>query len=290
VAGVDALRWDESRLPERLTRPVMVAAFEGWNDAADAASSAVVWLRHRYKATQLASIEPDTYYDFQAVRPTITLQNGVTRRVAWPRNECFMLTGGERDLVALSGVEPNLDWRRFCDDVLTVADRTKCEMVVTLGALIADVPHTRPVRLTGTAADDELVRRLGLERSRYEGPTGIVGVLHDACRSHGVASASLWAPVPHYVSNPPNPKATAALIERLGELLGMEIEIAELRAAAAVWQQRVDELVAADSEVSDYVRKLEERLDTADSDDLEVPSGDALAAELERFLREQHGE
>ena len=271
-----------------LQRPVMVAAFEGWNDAADAASGAVTWLRHRWRATRFAGIDPEEYYDFQSTRPNVTLTDGLSREISWPTNEVFSAHVEEvgRDFVLLSGVEPNLRWRTFCASIIGIARETGCEMVVTLGALLADVPHTRPIKLTGTAVDPELIERLGLSQSRYQGPTGIVGVLHDACRQAGMPSVSLWAPVPHYVASPPNPKATRALIERLADLLQVPLGVGDLTQAASAWEERVDELVRSDPDVAAYVEQLEERDDDQiDEDDL--PSADVLAAELERFLRDQ---
>jgi len=283
-----ALRWDDR--PE-LRAPVLVAAFEGWNDAAEAASSAVEWLRHRWAARQIASLEPEEYYDFQAVRPRVVLADGYTRELRWPENRCFAaeLPDAARDAVLVSGVEPNYRWKSFCNEILTVAKETGCGLVITLGALLADVPHTRPVRITGTADDDEMARRLGLERSRYEGPTGIVGVLHDTCRSAGLPSVSLWAPVPHYVANPPNPKATLALLDSVGRLLGATTETADLRAGVAAWQHRIDEAVADDEETAVYVRELERRADEEMSEE-DLASGEALAAQIEDFLRERDDE
>jgi proteasome assembly chaperone (PAC2) family protein len=277
--------WEERPV---LRRPVMVAAFEGWNDAADAASGAIAWLRLRWRATRFARVDPEEFYDFQVARPQVRLVNGVTRQISWPANDCFAAHVEEvgRDVVLFSGIEPNLRWRTFCSTVIDVARQTGCEMVVTLGALLADVPHTRPIRLTGTAADPELIERLSLQHSRYEGPTGIVGVLHDACRQAGMPSVSLWAPVPHYVGNTPNPKATKALVERLADLLGVPLGVGDLAEAALAWEQRVNELVSGDSDVAAYVQGLEAR----DDDQLEegnLPTGEALAAELERFLRDQ---
>jgi proteasome assembly chaperone (PAC2) family protein len=272
----------------QLSRPVMVAAFEGWNDAADAASGAVTWLRRRLKATQIARIDPEEFYDFQSTRPEVSLVEGTTRKISWPANEYFAARVDEvgRDLVLFSGVEPNLKWRTFCSTVISVAKETGCEMVVTLGALLADVPHTRPTRLTGTAIDPELIARLGLSHSRYEGPTGIVGVLHDFCRQAGMPSVSLWAPVPHYVASPPNPKATQALLERLADVLAIPIGLGDLAEAAVAWEARVNELVGSDADIAAYVRQLEERDDDQIDED-NLPSGDTLAAELERYLRDQ---
>ena len=284
---MEELTWHDRPV---LRRPVMVVAFEGWNDAADAASGAVTWLRRRWRASRFADIDPEEFYDFQVVRPSVTLVDGVTSRIVPPANGFFAAHVEEvgRDVVLLAGVEPNLRWKRFCSLVLSVVQETRCEMLVTLGALLADVPHTRPIRLTGTAADRELIEHLGLQRSRYEGPTGIVGVLHDACRREGMPSVSLWASVPHYVASPSNPKATRALVERLAELLGLPIGAGDLAQAAGAWEGQVNELVASDPDVSAYVRQLEER-DANQVDERELPTGEALAAELERFLREQRG-
>ncbi len=285
---MDRVTWEDR---PRLNRPVMVAAFEGWNDAADAASGAVAWLRLRWRATRFARIDPEDFYDFQVARPQVSLIDGVTRQISWPANDCFSAHIEEvgRDIVLLSGIEPNLRWRGFCSTVIDVAREAGCEMIVTLGALLADVPHTRPIRLTGTAADPELIRRLGLSHSRYEGPTGIVGVLHDACRQAGMPSVSFWAPVPHYVASPPNPKATRALIERLAELLDVPIGVGDLAEAATAWEERVNDLVASDTDVAAYVRQLEER-DDDQLDERNLPTGETLAAELERFLRDQRRE
>jgi proteasome assembly chaperone (PAC2) family protein len=276
------LVWDER---PKLRHPVLVAGFEGWNDAASAASQAADWLTSRFGATKVASIDPQEHFDFQSVRPTVELVDGVTRKLRWPANEFFAVPMDARDLVVLRGVEPNLQWPGFCRDVLDVAAETGCEMVVTLGALLAEVPHTRPVRVTGATTDPDLMARLRLQRSRYEGPTGIVGVLHDTARAAGVVSASLWAPVPHYVSTPPNPLATRALLDRLGQLLGTTLELDDLDEQSRTWRGRVDEVVSDDTDVRTYVAQLEERYDTEAETD--VPSGETLAAEVEQFLRDR---
>ena len=202
------VRWNAQ---PSLRRPTLVAAFSGWNDAADAASDGVRWLARTVGARVFATLDTEEYLDFQAARPTVELVDGVIREIQWPALafSAGSLPGGGRDLVLLLGVEPNLRWPTFCDDVISVARTTGCELVVTLGALLGDVPHSRPMRCTGSATDEVLAAKLGMERSRYEGPTGIVGVLHDAARRVGFASASIWAPVPHYVATAPNPKATA---------------------------------------------------------------------------------
>ena len=277
-----SLAWEQR--PE-LRRPVLVAGFEGWNDAASAASEAAGWLTRQFGATKIASMDPEEHFDFQSARPTVELVDGVTRDLTWPANEFFAVPVDARDLVVLRGVEPNLRWPSFCRDVLGVAGETGCEMVVTLGALLADVPHTRPVRVTGATTDPELMASLHLQRSRYEGPTGIVGVLHDTARATGIASASLWAPVPHYVSTPPNPLATRALLDRLAQLLGTTFELGDLDELSQAWQTRVDEVVSQDDDVRSYVGQLEERYDTEAETD--IPSGEGLADEVEQFLRDR---
>lgn len=277
-----SVAWEQR--PE-LRRPVLVAGFEGWNDAASAASEAAGWLTRQFGATKVASMDPEEHFDFQSARPTVELVDGVTRDLTWPANEFFAVPVDTRDLVVLRGVEPNLRWPSFCREVLGVAGETGCEMVVTLGALLADVPHTRPVRVTGATTDPDLMANLHLQRSRYEGPTGIVGVLHDTARATGIASASLWAPVPHYVSTPPNPLATRALLDRLGHLLGTAFELGELDELSEAWQTRVDEVVSQDDDVRSYVGQLEERYDTEAETD--IPSGEGLADEVEQFLRDR---
>ena len=279
---MSSLAWEQR--PE-LRRPVLVAGFEGWNDAASAASEAAGWLTRQFGATKMASMDPEEHFDFQSARPTVELVDGVTRDLTWPANEFFAVPVDARDLVVLRGVEPNLRWPSFCREVLGVASETGCEMVVTLGALLADVPHTRPVRVTGATTDPELMASLHLQRSRYEGPTGIVGVLHDTARATGVASASLWAPVPHYVSTPPNPLATRALLDRLAQLLGATFELGELDELSQAWQTRVNEVVSQDDDVRSYVGQLEERYDTEAETD--IPSGEGLADEVEQFLRDR---
>ncbi len=275
-----------------LRRPVLVAAFEGWNDAADAASSAARYLRDRWSARPFASIDPEEFYDFTTTRPQVRLVEGITRRIEWPETELSYaaLPGTSRDVVVLLGHEPQLKWRTFTEQVVGLAKELGVELVVILGALLADVPHTRPVRVTGTAADGDLVRRLGLGRSSYEGPTGIVGVLHDAFSRANLPSASLWAAVPHYVASTPSPKASLALVERATNLLSARVATADLELAVADYERQVSEVVAADEDVIAYVRRLEVSADDDDVADMETVTGDALADELERYLREQDGD
>ena len=277
------VRWDER---PRLTRPVLIAAFEGWNDAAEAATTAARYLRDRWGARPFASVDPEEFYDFSSTRPEVRLE-GLSRRIIWPANELSSttsLTGPGRDVVVLIGSEPQLKWRTFCAELVTVAVELDVELMVTLGALLADVAHTRPVKITGSAVDPALVKKLGLRRSQYEGPTGIVGVLHDALAKADVPSASLWAAVPHYVAATPSPKAALALVERTARLINVPVVTADLAQLAADYERQVSEVVAADEDVSAYVARLEEN---ADNEGLELTSGEDLAAELQRFLREQ---
>jgi proteasome assembly chaperone (PAC2) family protein len=281
---------EELRVHERpeLTRPVLIAAFRGWNDGAQAASLAAGYLAKTWGAEQFADVDPEGFFDFQATRPHVSLEEGVTRRIDWPETAFYHARpdGLDRDVVLLLGIEPNLRWRTFTELLVGVARDFEVELMITLGALLADVPHTRPSPVTGSASDEELVQRLGLSASRYEGPTGIVGVLHDACKNAGIPSASLWAAVPHYVSLTPSPRAAVALCERLGDLIGVEIDVDELEEAAASYEEQVSEAVASDEETASYVEELERRADQLEESS-DLPSGDALAAELTRFLRER---
>jgi predicted ATP-grasp superfamily ATP-dependent carboligase len=281
---------DELRITERpqLERPVLIAAFRGWNDGGQGASLAGAYLARAWAAEEFASIDPENFYDFQATRPMVSLVDGYTRKIEWPENTFLHapLPGGGRDAIILLGVEPNLRWRSFSAHVSGLAKELGVELVVTLGSLLADVPHTRPAPVTGSANDRELIESLGLQASRYEGPTGIVGVLHDACMQAGIPSASLWAAVPHYVSLTPSPRAAKALVERLSQLLGADVDTAELDEAADSYAQQVSEAVASDEETLAYVQELERRVDEL-AEEADLPSGDAIAAELTRFLRDR---
>jgi proteasome assembly chaperone (PAC2) family protein len=284
---------DELRIHSRpeLEKPVLLAAFRGWNDGAQAASLAAGYLAKTWEAEQFAEIDPEDFFDFQATRPHVSLEDGLTRRIEWPETGFYHArpAGLDRDIVLLLGIEPNLRWRTFTELVVGLAGELEVELMITLGALLADVPHTRPAPVTGSATDSELVERLGLSASRYEGPTGIVGVLHDACREAGIPSASLWAAVPHYVSLTPSPRAAVALCERLGSLIGVDIDVAELEEAAQSYEEQVSEAVASDEETASYVEELERRTDSIEESS-DLPSGEALAAELTRFLRERDEE
>jgi proteasome assembly chaperone (PAC2) family protein len=272
----------------KLERPVLIAAFRGWNDGGQGASLAGAYLAQAWAADQFAEIDPESFYDFQATRPMVSLVDGMTRQVDWPENTFLHapMPGSGRDAIILLGVEPNLRWRTFCEHVTDLAGQFDVELVLTLGSLLADVPHTRPAPVTGSATDPELVEQLELQASRYEGPTGIVGVLHDACGRAGLKSASLWAAVPHYVSLTPSPRAAKALVDRLADLLQADVDTAELDEAANSYAQQVSEAVASDAETQSYVEELERRVDEI-AEEADIPSGDAIAAELTRFLREQ---
>ena len=272
----------------------MITAFRGWNDGGQAATVAAGYLARQWEATRFADIDPEAFVDFQAVRPTVSLDEGMTRHIEWPENAFFHapIPGTERDAVILLGVEPNYRWRAFTDLVVGLARELQVELVVTLGALLADVPHTRPAPVTGAATDPQLVEELGLQLSRYEGPTGIVGVLHDACRTAELRSVSLWSAVPHYVSLAPSPKAAKALCVRLSDLVGVDIETTELDEAEDEYEAQVSEAVASDPDTQAYVEELERRADTIESfsESGELPSGETLAAELTRFLRQRDRE
>ncbi|WP_282795098.1 PAC2 family protein [Streptomyces sp. CC224B] len=274
-------------VPE-LIDPVMVAAFEGWNDAGDAASTAVAHLDKEWKGEVFAALDAEDYYDFQVNRPTVWLDGGV-RKITWPTTRLSVVrVGGDkpRDLVLVRGIEPSMRWRSFCNELLGFAHELGVELIVIMGALLGDTPHTRPVPVSGVTSDPDLARTMDLEETKYEGPTGIVGILQEACTHAGVPAVSLWAAVPHYVSQPPNPKATLALLNRLEDLIDLRIPLGELTEDARAWQLGVDQLAAEDSEVAEYVQSLEEARDTAE---LPEASGEAIAREFERYLRRRDG-
>jgi proteasome assembly chaperone (PAC2) family protein len=281
-----------SSRPE-LRRPVLIAAFQGWNDGGKGATLGGSYLAKQWGAESFAEIDCENFYDFQAVRPNVSLEDGMTRRIEWPSNTFLHapIPGLERDAVILLGVEPNLRWKTYTALVLELVQELEVELVVTLGSLLADVPHTRPAPVSAAASDPTLVEELGVEPSRYEGPTGIVGILLDACREAGLPAVSLWAAVPHYVSLAPSPRAARALCDRLGQLLDVPIDTAELAEAEESYAEQVSEAVSTDEETAAYVAELEKRTDELDLEEHEeLPSGDSLAAELTRFLRERDAE
>jgi proteasome assembly chaperone (PAC2) family protein len=275
-----------------LEKPVLIAAFRGWNDGGQAATLAAGYLARSWAAHKFAEIDPELFVDFQATRPQVSLEEGEARRIEWPENAFFRarVPATNRDAVLLIGVEPNYRWRTFSALISELAQELGVEMVITLGALLADVPHTRAAPVTGAAADQRLVEEFGLQLSRYEGPTGIVGVLLDSCRREGIPAVSLWAAVPHYVSLAPSPPAARALCERLGRVLGVEIDVGELAEAEATYVDQVSQAVASDADTAAYVEELEQRADSLDTwleTGGSLPSGEALAAEISRFLRER---
>jgi len=265
--------------------PVAILAFEGWNDAGDAASTAVEHLQLNWDSTSLAELNSDEYYDYQVSRPTIRLVDGVTRRLEWPATRLSHARPSvlERDVILVQGPEPNLRWRGFCTELLEHIKQLGVSTVVTLGALLADTAHTRPVPVTGTAYDADAANRFGLAESRYEGPTGIVGALQDSCVQEGIPAVSLWAAVPHYVSHPPSPKATLALLRKLEDVLDVQMPVGTLAEQASQWESTVSEMAEEDEDVSEYVRSLEERGDAEIT--VDEQSGDTIAAEFERYLR-----
>jgi proteasome assembly chaperone (PAC2) family protein len=286
---VDSLKW-ESDAPQ-LRAPILVCSFRGWNDAAGAASTALATVAASFDAELIAAVDPEEYFDFQETRPTITLTEGQARHIEWPQNNLISveIQSGERDLVLLDGTEPNLRWRTFSETIATAADTLGIEMVITMGALIAEVSHSLPVPITGLASDPELVEELDLQRSSYEGPTGIVGVLHDCCRQLGMTSASLWAAVPHYVAAVPNPKAALALLRRLEGLTGIGVEARELEEEAASYEEQIGRAVAANPEIAELVERIEaEQVEQLGGGE-DVPSADSIAREFQRFLRRQGG-
>lgn len=270
-------------LPE-LTDPMVVVAFEGWNDAGDAATMAVEHLEQVWSATPVLALDPEEYYDFQVNRPTVSVADDGRRHITWPttRVSYARLPDLGHDLVLVRGIEPSMRWRTFTAEILALCHQLSVRTVLTLGALLADTPHTRPVPVTATSSDRELAERLGLDQSRYEGPTGIVGVLHEACADAGLPALSIWSAVPHYVSQTPCPKATLALLRRVEDLLQLQLPLGDLPAQARAWEVGVDQLAAEDAEVADYVRTLEQAKDAAD---LPEASGEAIAQEFERYLR-----
>ncbi|QZN87215.1 PAC2 family protein [Cellulomonas sp. C5510] len=269
-------------LPEQET--ILLAAFEGWNDAGSAASQALEHLHEVWGAEQVDELDPEEYHDFQVNRPVIAAGPDGRREITWPSTAVAVATAPQsrRRIVLVHGIEPSMRWRRYCGELLDIAQGLRATTVVTLGALLADVPHTRPIPVTATSEDPDVREALGLDANSYEGPTGIVGVLQHEAAARGLRTVSLWAAVPHYVAHPPSPKATLALLHRIEALTGETVALRDLPEDAAAWQAGVDELADEDSEIAEYVRQLEEAKDTAE---LPEASGEAIAQEFERYLR-----
>lgn len=281
---LEDLKWNEQ--PE-LKHPVLITAFKGWNDAGDAASLAAKYLRKLWGLKPFAEIDPEHYYDFTVTRPQVSFEDSGQRKLTWPANSfsAARIPGSEIDVILLEGVEPHFRWKRFCGHVAGVAKHFDSFLMVTLGALLADVPHTRPVAIFGTCDDHELAQKMHLRHSNYEGPTGIVGVLGVYGRSVGISSASLWASVPSYTANNPSPKATKALVEEVANLLGVEVEADDLQEQAEEYERNVDEIVNADEDAKAYVNELEQSYDSPE--EVEKGAPERLVAEVEKFLREQ---
>ncbi|MGZ4203138.1 MAG: PAC2 family protein [Thermoleophilaceae bacterium] len=286
---MDPLIWTDK---PQLRDPVMVAAFKGWNDAGESASAALGFLVESFDASEIARVDPEEFFDFTAVRPTVRLVEGQARTIDWPATvvSAARIPAAERDLVFVQGVEPSLRWRTFAGSLATVAKELGVRLVLTMGALLADVPHTRPVSISGLASDQDLIDRLGLERTTYEGPTGIVGVLHDACARASLPSASLWAAVPHYVAAAPNPKAALALVRRFEGLAGVAVDGSALEEASEDYERQVNAAVESDPEVKAFVERLEETMDEVSDIDAEqqhIPSADSIARDFQRFLKQR---
>jgi proteasome assembly chaperone (PAC2) family protein len=280
--------WD--RRPDGLRAPAMVCAFQGWNDAGDAASSAVSFLAASLEARRFARLDSEEFYDFQANRPCVRFGEEERREITWPSVEILEAPAprAPRDLVLVQGVEPSMRWRGFSSHIVDLAEALGVQVVVSLGALLGDVPHTRPVAMTGHASDPALMERLGIQPSSYEGPTGIVGVLHAACADAGLPSVSLWAAVPHYVAAATNPKAALALLRRVEGLIGVSVDVSELESAAEDYERQVGLAVQSDPDIQAFVERLEQAAQSeAQSVSEDVPSGDILAREFQRFLRQR---
>jgi proteasome assembly chaperone (PAC2) family protein len=282
------LQWEHR--PDGLRAPALVCAFKGWNDAADAASTAISFVGTALGARRFATIDPEEFYDFQATRPRVKLVDGEAREIVWPSVELFeaRVPRAPRDLILLAGTEPSFRWRTFSKLIVELAEALGTQLVVTLGALLADVPHTRPVSVTGLTSDPALIARLGLAPSSYEGPTGIVGILHAACQQAGLPSASLWAAVPHYIAATPNPKAALALVRKLEGLVGVAVDASDLEHGAADYERQVNVAVQSDPDVQAFVERLEQAAGSDPDDEPgQLPSGETIARDLQRFLRQR---
>jgi len=287
--------------PAGLRQPILILAFSGWNDAAESATTAARYLGQIWPSEPLATIDPEEFYHFGLSRPHVRFKAGsrTEREITWPSTD-FSLSRSSvlsHDLIVGVATEPHLRWRTYCGAVLDLAHRVHASLVLTLGALLAEVPHTRPVRLVGGTADSSLAHKLGIRPSRYEGPTGIVGVLNTVCRDQGVPTASLWANVPHYVSGVENPKAALALVRRVLHLLGAEADLSDLIEATEQFERNLAEVVSQNPKIAEYVRKLEGRAPAEDEvEEPAAPAGDELppsgdlVAEIEQFLRQQRPE
>jgi len=283
-----AVSFVEYRARPTVTTPAVICAFSGWNDGGEGATAAVRYLREQWGARRFASIDPEEFYDFQVHRPTVRLVDGETRRLDWPRNDFWWARVGERDVVLFSGVEPNVRWRTYCEQILTLCSDLEASVIMTLGAFLADVPHTMAAPVTASSADPAWTVRTDMVPARYEGPTGVVGVLNDLAGRSGMPAVSIWAASPHYLPQTSNPRVALALMERVRDLLDVEVDTTEVQLVTRGWEQQVEEVIGEDGNLGDYVRRLEDASEEDDDDDTEV-SGEDLAAEFERYLREHGG-
>lgn len=274
-------------IPE-LRSPIAIVAFNGWNDAGEAASGATAHLMNCWGVQEnlIAESDSEDFYDYQQIRPMVFIDNSEIRRINWPTTRVFAVLTPHLpfDLVVIRGPEPSLKWKRFSDELLDLFDDLEIDLVVTLGSLLADVPHTRPISVTGTSSNPELAKSFGVEVSRYEGPTGILGIIQDACQRRDLDAISLWAAIPHYASGSPSPKATFALLEELEDFLDISIPAGDLPDAAKAWEIAVTQIASEDSDISEYVKQLEA---DKDDSDLEETTGDVIAKEFERYLKRQ---
>ncbi|MBM3721689.1 MAG: PAC2 family protein [Actinobacteria bacterium] len=271
-----------------LRNPIMLAAFAGWNDAGESATGAINHLLASWTHHKLGMTDPEDYYDFQVNRPSIKVDERVVREIIWPNTVLFEVSTPhlDNDFLIVKGIEPSMKWRTFATELLDIADDYEVSMSITLGALLSDTPHTRPITVTGSGAHPDVAGRLGIEISKYEGPTGIIGVLQDAAHQRGIDAVSLWASIPHYVSTPPCPKASLALINALEDFLDISIPQGDLPERSSSWETQVNQMAAEDSEVGDYVKQLENSKDSAE---LPEATGESIAREVERFLRRHPG-
>ena len=285
------IQWKNEELLEDLNSPVLIAAFEGWNDAGEAATSAVKYFQDRFSAVKIGTIESEEFFDFTISRPVIEIPDK-QREIIWPATEIYVakMFDSEHDLVIIGGHEPQLRWQTFTDQIIEIASITESHMVVTLGSLLTDIPHSRPVKVFGSSDDSDLAQRLNLPPSTYEGPTGIVGVINSVLREKGIPSMSLWAGVPSYVSGATSPKAALALVERLAEVLQIGITCTDLEIASAAYERQINELIAEDMDTTEYVNQLEEDFDNKSEVDEQEGNPELLVSEVEDFLRNQTGQ
>ncbi|MDP1711893.1 MAG: PAC2 family protein [Candidatus Nanopelagicaceae bacterium] len=272
-----------------LRSPVMILAFGGWNDAGEAATGAASHLLNTWSASLIAQVDPEDFYDFQVNRPMVSVDHSKFRTLTWPTTEVFGIATPQYDfdLVVVKGIEPSMKWKTFAANILDLADDLDVAMILTLGSLLADTPHSRPISVSGSGTHPDIAERLGVEVSKYEGPTGILGVIQEAAQRRGIDAVSLWAAIPHYAAASPSPKATLALINALEDFLNISLPPGDLPQQSQAWEKSIDEMAAEDSEISEYVRQLET---SRDESELPEATGDSIAREFERYLRRRNNE